>query len=70
MMAEIERAYELADRYADLTDGYVGVRICRYRFPFTNQVDIDYVLTAQSLVNSISFTSLSALIKRLEELLK
>jgi hypothetical protein len=68
-MTELERAYELADKYADVTDGYVGIRVCRYRFPFTNQIDIDYVLTAQSLVNPISFASLSALIRRLEELL-
>lgn len=68
-MNTIERAYELADEYADMTDGYVGIRICRYRFPYTNQVDIDFVLTAQALGQPVSFRSVSALIARLEELL-
>lgn len=65
----IERAYELADQYADMTDGYVGIRTCRYRFPYTNQVDIDFVLTAQALGQPVSFRSVEALIGRLEELL-
>ena len=65
----IERAYELADQYADMTDGYVGIRICRYRFPYTNRVDIDFVLTAQALGQPVSFRSVDGLIARLEELL-
>lgn len=65
----IERAYELADKYSEMTDGYVGIRIMRYRFPATSQVDIDYMLSAQALRTSISFRNVEALINRLERLL-
>lgn len=68
-MNTIERAYELADQYANKIDGYVGIRTCRYRFPYTNQVDIDFVLTAQALGQPVSFRNVEGLIARLEELL-
>ena len=69
MSLTIEDAYKLADEYAIKTDGYVGIRIMRYNFPYNNKIEVDYVLTAQALGEPKSFRTLEMLVERLRGLL-
>ena len=70
IMSDIERAYALADQYAEITDGYVGINISRYKFPYTNATTVQYTLTAQRLEHQQSFGDVQWLIDMLERLIK
>lgn len=71
-MRTIEEAYELADQYADKTDGYTSVRTQRMKIMLTDdehKIYLEYIFTAQAITKVQSFTNIESLVEFLEGLL-